>query len=93
MTGSSAAPGLYLVIETFRPNCRDRVYERFEEKGRMLPAGLTVVDAWVTQDGTCCYQLMRTADPTTFDRWTERWSDLVDFEVVSVQRSPTMGDG
>lgn len=84
------ASRLYLVIETFRPGCRDRVYARYEEKGRLLPDGIAVLDSWVTRDGARCYQLMEAADATAFGRWFERWSDLVDFELVPVERSPTM---
>jgi hypothetical protein len=30
----------YMVIETFAPGMRALVYERFRERGRMLPEGL-----------------------------------------------------
>jgi hypothetical protein len=30
---------------------------------------------------------METDDPMLFDQWIERWSDLVDFEVVPVTSS------
>ncbi|MEY2571889.1 MAG: hypothetical protein QOJ87_102, partial [Verrucomicrobiota bacterium] len=31
----------YMVIETFAPGKRGLVYERFRDKGRMLPDGLS----------------------------------------------------
>ena len=34
-----------------------------------------------------CFQLMETDDPSLFDEWTARWSDLAEFEVVPVLRS------
>ena len=37
----------YMVIERFAPGTKSQVYERFEEKGRMLPEGLTYLDSWL----------------------------------------------
>jgi hypothetical protein len=32
-------------------------------------------------------QLMETENPTLFRKWTERWKDLVEFEVIQVVSS------
>ena len=74
----------YMVIEHFRPGAKAKVYERFREKGRMLPEGLVYVDSWLEADGNRCFQLMETNDPALFDRWTENWSDLVGFEIIEL---------
>ncbi len=74
----------YMVIETFRPGSKARVYERFREEGRLLPRGLVYLDSWVEKDGVRCFQLMETDDPSLFDAWTSRWSDLVEFEVIEI---------
>ena len=74
-----------MVIETFRPGCKDRVYERFREKGRMLPEGLRYLDSWVEQDGDRCFQLMETEAPELFATWTAHWEDLVAFEIVKLE--------
>jgi len=79
----------YMVIETFRPGTKDAVYARFESEGRMLPGGLEYLDSWVSVDGTRCFQLMKTDRFELFDRWTARWSDLVEFEIIPVRDSPT----
>lgn len=71
----------YMVVETFRPDCFDKVYERFAAKGRMLPGGLHYVNSWVTADKTLCFQLMETDDPNLFVLWTALWEDLVEFEI------------
>ncbi len=76
----------FMVIETFKKT--SLVYERFREKGRMLPDGLTYVDSWVERDGNRCFQLMETENEKLFDGWTARWNDLVDFEIVPVTSSP-----
>lgn len=75
----------YMVIETFRPGCKARVYERFREKGRMLPQGLHYVESWVEQGGDRCFQLMETDTPELFPAWTASWNDLVAFEIVPLE--------
>jgi hypothetical protein len=77
---------LYIVVERFVHGARP-VYERAAERGRLLPEGLVYVDSWVDERLDRCFQLMETADPSLFDEWTARWSDLAEFEVVPVLRS------
>jgi hypothetical protein len=75
---------LYMVIERYLAG-PGPVYERAASHGRMLPAGLTYIDSWVA-DGALdrCFQLMETDDPALFDVWTQRWRDLVEFQVFAV---------
>jgi hypothetical protein len=75
----------YMVIETFAPGKRDLVYERFREKGRMLPEGLFYINSWVEAKGDRCFQLMETANPELFRAWTSAWEDLVTFEIVPLE--------
>src|SRR5688572_6070273 len=56
--GAVKRPMKYMVLETFRPGCKAAVYERFREKGRMLPDGLRYIESWVEQDGDRWFQLM-----------------------------------
>jgi len=81
---------LYMVIEHFLPGCKERVYQRFEQKGRMLPEGLTYIDSWLEKDGDRCFQLMETDDPSLFDIWIENWNDLTEFEIVELDTKPTV---
>jgi hypothetical protein len=62
------------------------VYERFAERGRMMPAGLAYLDSWIVANAgmDTCFQLMEASDPALLDAWFERWSDLVTFEVHPV---------
>lgn len=78
----------YLVIEHFRPGAKEKVYERFRAKGRMLPDGLVYLDSWLEAEGDRCFQLMETEEPALFDRWTEHWSDLVEFEIIELGAKP-----
>jgi hypothetical protein len=76
----------YIVVETFLHGPKP-VYERLAERGRMLPEGLHYVDSWVSEDLSRCWQLMETDDPSLFDHWIARLSDIVAFEVVPVLES------
>jgi hypothetical protein len=78
----------YMVTEHFAPGMKSKVYERFEEKGRMLPEGLTYIDSWLEKDGDRCFQLMETIDRSLVDRWMKSWNDLVRFEIVELGEKP-----
>lgn len=79
---------LYMIIERFHNGDAAAVYNRFRERGRMAPDGLSYVASWVDASMTTCYQVMETADRTLLDQWIACWSDLVDFEVHPVITSP-----
>jgi len=81
---------LYFVIEKFKSaEAAAAVYHRFAEGGRMLPDGLIYLDSWIEENLNRCFQLMETDDPQLFDEWISHWSDLVDFELIPVTKSPT----
>lgn len=76
---------LYMVIERFKDT--PAIYQRFREKGRMMPDGLEYISSWVDVDLTICWQLMRAEDEKLFQAWTDNWKDLMDFEIVPVRTS------
>ena len=78
---------LFMVIERFKDGDAAAVFQRFRERGRMLPAGLRYVDSWVAADRGRCFQLMACDDAALFDQWISRWQDLVEFEVIPVVTS------
>jgi len=78
-----------MVIEKFRPGMKDAVYKRYAAQGRMLPEGLEYVRSWVEDGGDRCFQLMRTGERDLLQQWCSRWEDLVEFEFVPVNVSPT----
>lgn len=78
-----------MVIESFRPGCKEKIYERFHQKGRMLPERLLYVDSWLEKDGDRCFQLMETDDPSLFAVWLEHWKDLVAMEVIELGEKPS----
>jgi len=78
---------LYMVIERFKGGDQVPVYRRFRDRGRLAPEGLDYVASWVIADLRSCYQVMECGDPSLLSRWTERWDDLVDFEILPVVSS------
>lgn len=78
----------YMVIETFRSGCKEKVYGRFHAQGRMLPEGLAYLNSWLEKDGDRCFQLMETDDPSLFAVWTAKWKDLVSFEIIELGEKP-----
>lgn len=75
---------LFMVIETFRNQDLRAVYNRFRERGRCMPAGLSYLNSWVDASGGRCFQLMETDNVVLFQQWIAEWQDLVQFEVVPV---------
>jgi hypothetical protein len=75
---------LFMVVEHFKSGDAAPVYQRFRERGRLAPEGLTYVNSWVDATLQRCFQLMETDDPTLLDAWIANWSDLADFEVYPV---------
>src|SRR5207249_6227033 len=73
---------LFMVIERFTD--REAVYQRFRERGRMLPEGLSYIDSWVEVKNDRCFQLMECDDASLLQQWTAHWEDLVEFEIVAV---------
>ena len=79
---------LYMVIEHFAPGAKEKIYERFHRKGRMLPEGLYYLNTWLEKDGNRCFQLMETNAPHLFDVWFEHWKDCGTIEVVEIGEKP-----
>ena len=78
---------LFMVIERFKDGAAPAIYQRFRERGRMLPEGLQYVDSWVEANHERCFQLMACAEPRLFDEWIACWHDLVEFEIIPVVSS------
>jgi hypothetical protein len=79
-----ARPRTFMVIERFRQSDARPVYERFRNRGRLAPEGLTYVASWVDTELGCCYQVMEAGAPGLLEEWMSRWQDLVEFEVHEV---------
>ena len=74
----------YMIVERFHPGKGKILYQRFEEKGRMLPDGVHYLDSWISEDVSVCYQLMEADSIEGLKNWVRNWDDLADFEIVPV---------
>lgn len=84
-------PGtLYMVIEHYKDPVA--VYQRFRDKGRMAPEGLSYISSWVDERLERCYQVMQTEDRDLLDCWMSHWKDIVEFEVFPVITSRDAAD-
>ena len=77
-----------MIIETYYEGVLDKVYSRFDKRGRMMPKGLYYIDSWLEKDGNRCFQLMETDKPELFQEWIKHWEDLTRFEVVEIGAKP-----
>ena len=76
---------LFMVIETFERDDMVPVYRHIRDRGRVLPAGLEFVDAWIEAGFRRCFQIMRTDDPRTLQKWVLGLRGLGGrFEIVPV---------
>jgi hypothetical protein len=73
-----------MIIEKFDEEKIKSVYERFDEKGRMMPDGVNYINSWITDDLSTCYQVMESISEEKIYQWIHQWKDLVDFEVIPV---------
>ena len=78
---------LFMVIEHFHAGGAPEVYRRFRDRGRQLPDGVEYVASWVDLTFDRCFQIMEAPDELALRTWTDRWADLIDFEIVPVRTS------
>ena len=75
---------LYMVIEHYHAGKLKDLYQRFDEKGRMLPDGVKYINSCINEVITVCYQLMESDSLDKLNEWISNWNDIVDFELVPV---------
>ena len=73
-----------MIIEHYKPGKTQVIYQRFEEKGRMLPQGIKFAGSWINEDVSVCYQVMEAEAPELLKTWINIWQDLIEFEVIPV---------
>lgn len=74
----------YMIIERFDAQKIKALYQRFEEKGRLLPAGVFYINSWIDESVETCYQVMESESLEALEEWTSRWADLAAFEIIPV---------
>lgn len=76
---------LFMVIERFEGNDMVPVYQRLQERGRGLPAGLDYVDSWIEVNFGRCFQLMRCDEARLLQEWVLYWRGTgMTMEIVPV---------
>lgn len=75
---------LFMIVEYYKDGDPVPVYQRFRDRGRLAPDGLTYISSWVDEPLERCFQLMEAPDRRLVDEWIAQWSDIVEFEVVPV---------
>lgn len=78
---------LFMVIEKFKNRDARAVYQRFLEKGRLMPDGLVYRESWIEANFERCFQLMECDDVSLLQEWILQWQDLAEFEIVAVAES------
>ena len=74
----------FMVIEQFHPHELSRIHERFSNHGRLMPPDVEYRASWIDPAALRCFQLMEAPNAERLREWTQRWDDLVDFEIVPV---------
>jgi len=75
---------LYMIVERFQSGKAKALYERFEEKGRMLPEGVHYINSWIDEQVSVCFQVMESDTKEKLQQWIDQWNDLADFEIIPV---------
>ena len=78
---------LFMVIEHYGTGKAVEVYRRFRDRGRMAPDGVRYISSWVDLEFQRCFQVMEAGSEAQLKEWTDKWDDLVEFEVVQVRTS------
>ena len=74
----------YIIIEKFHPGKVKELYQRFAEKGRLMPEGVNYINSWIDEDVKTCYQVMNSDSLEKLHEWINNWEDLADFEIIPV---------
>lgn len=75
---------LYMIIEKFQEGKVKALYNRFAEKGRMMPDRVQYINSWINEEVTVCYQVMESESIEGIQEWIANWNDIVDFEIIPV---------
>ena len=78
---------LFMIIEKIHPGKVKTLYQRFAEKGRLMPESVNYINSWVDMKINTCYQVMESDSEVKIHEWISNWNDLADFEVIPVLTS------
>ena len=78
---------LFMVIEQFKRSDAGPIGERYRDRGRMLPEGVTYHASWVDAARGRCFQVMEAQHSELLKTWISEWDDLIEFEIIPVVTS------
>ena len=78
---------LFMVIENFKQGQSLAIARRFKQQGRMLANDVNYLQSWIDPAGERCFQVMEAPTKESLQPRVERWSDLIDFKIVSILTS------
>jgi hypothetical protein len=74
----------FMVVERYKEGSFEKVYARYNSRGRLLPEGLSYLNSWVNKEKNICFQLMEANNTELFYEWFKQWEDLVDFDLYPI---------
>ena len=75
---------LFVIQYTIAPEHRNAAQARFQETGGPPPEGAKMLGRWHRIGGLGGFVLAESSNPVAIGKWTQKWSDLLKFEVIPV---------
>jgi Domain of unknown function (DUF3303) len=81
----------FMVMYKISPANRNAAQQRFRESGGLPPAGVKMIGRRHKCDGSGGFTLCECDDPVALAKWTQEWSDLIEFETFPVLNDEQIG--
>jgi hypothetical protein len=74
----------FMVTYKISPAHRNAAQQRFKHGGGLPPEGVKMIGRRHKADGSGGFTLCESDDPVALAKWTQEWSDLLEFETSPV---------
>ena len=78
---------LFMIIFEYEPENRDTIFNKFIEKGAMLPEGVKEVGMWSSIGGGRVFSVYETNDAAALAKYGHEWNDLGIGELVPLMET------
>ena len=75
---------LFMITYSFRPKDRETAQDRFKKTGGFPGPGAKMLGRWHDVGGNRGFLLAESSDSVALGKWTQEWTDLLDFVVTPV---------
>ena len=82
----------FMVTYKISPAHRNAAQQRFKQGGGLPPAGVQMIGRRHKADGSGGFTLCQTDDAVALAKWTQDWSDLLEFETFPVLDDNELGN-